>query len=167
MNTTRPFSIVVAVAAFVMGGACSPQDSEPVEEEIDASDATAAAEQPAALLRTASPDGATVFFITPADGDSVPNPITVEFGLEGMSVIAAGIDQAQSGHHHLLIDADLPDLGLPVPADSRHIHFGDASTSTQLTLAPGEHTLRLLLGDYLHIPHDPPVISDVITITVE
>ena len=165
MNTTRSFSTAAAVVAILLGSACSPQESEPVVAEDDVPEA--AAEQPVAVPRTVSPEGAKVFFITPADGDTVPNPIVVEFGLEGMSVVAAGVDQAQSGHHHLLIDTDLPDLGLPIPADSSHIHFGDASTSTELTLAPGEHTMRLLIGDYLHIPHNPPVMSDTITITVE
>ena len=82
-------------------------------------------------------------------------------------MVAAGVNEAHSGHHHLLVDTDLPDMGLPIPADTNHIHFGDASMSTELTLEPGEHTLRLLLGDHLHIPHDPPVMSDTITITVK
>jgi len=84
-----------------------------------------------------------------------------------MSVNKAGDDQPNSGHHHLLIDTDLPDPGLPIPADSSHVHFGDGSTSTQISLEQGTHSLRMLLGDYRHIPHDPPVISEPITITVE
>jgi hypothetical protein len=120
-----------------------------------------------AMPRTASPEGARVFFISPADGDAVSSPIAIEFGIEGMSVVAAGVNDDHSGHHHLLVDTGVPDVGLPIPADAKHIHFGDASTATELTLAPGEHTLRLLLGDHLHIPHNPPVVSDPITITVE
>ena len=85
----------------------------------------------------------------------------------GMSVVAAGVYEAHSGHHHLLVDTDPPEMGLPIPADANHIHFGDGSTSTELELAPGQHTLRLLLGDHLHIPHDPPIMSAPITITVE
>ena len=95
------------------------------------------------------------------------NPIAIEFGIAGMSVVAAGMNDAHSGHHHLLIDTDPPDMGLPIPADAHHVHFGDASTSTELTLAPGTHTLRLLLGDHLHIPHNPPIMSEPISITVE
>ena len=72
-----------------------------------------------------------------------------------------------SGHHHLLIDTDLPDPGLPIPKDDNHVHFGDGSTETEITLEPGEHTLQLMLGDHLHIPHDPPVTSEQITISVE
>lgn len=120
-----------------------------------------------ALERTLAPDGARVFFITPADGDTVSNPVRVEFGIEGMSVVKAGEDLPDSGHHHLLIDAGLPNLSLPIPADDNYVHFGDASTATELTLEPGSHTLQLLLGDHLHVPHDPPVASEVITITVE
>lgn len=120
-----------------------------------------------ALVRTTSLTDARVFFIRPADGDTVSNPVIVEFGIEGMSVVKAGDEQPQSGHHHLIIDADLPELATPIPASDNYIHFGDASTSTELTLAPGSHTLQLLLGDHLHIPHDPPVASAVITISVE
>ena len=125
------------------------------------------AESPTAFVLTVSPDGASVFFITPADGDSASSPVSIEFGVDGMTVATAGDNQAHSGHHHLLVDTGLPDLGLPIPADANHIHFGDASTSTELSLEPGEHTLQLLLGDYRHIPHDPPLVSEQITLTIE
>ena len=121
----------------------------------------------ASLPRTASEAGASVFFITPADGSTVASPVAIEFGIEGMTVVKAGDDTPGSGHHHLLVDTGLPDPGLPIPADENHIHFGDGSTSTELTLAPGTHTLQLLLGDHLHIPHDPPVTSETISITVK
>jgi hypothetical protein len=135
-----------------------PVTSMPAETET--------AEMPV-IERTASVEGAKVFFITPADGATVANPISIEFGIAGMDVVKAGNDQANSGHHHLLIDTDLPDLGLPIPADEHHVHFGDGSTSTQISLPPGEHKLQMLLGDYLHIPHNPPLTSAQITITVE
>jgi len=136
-----------------------------VEPEPAASNDQAAA--PPAIERTASPDGARVFFITPADGDTVSNPISIEFGIEGMQVAKAGDDRPDSGHHHLLIDSGLPELGAPIPADNNHIHFGDGSTATEITLPPGQHTLCMLLGDHRHIPHDPPLVSDPITITVQ
>ena len=123
--------------------------------------------EPAGLPRTASVEGAGVFFISPADGDTLTNPVTVEFGLEGMDVIKAGENAPHSGHHHLMIDAALPEMGWPIPTSEHYVHFGDASTSTELNLEPGPHTLQLLLGDYLHIPHDPPLMSDPIAITVE
>lgn len=126
-----------------------------------------ATEETAAIPRSASPAGATVFFISPADGATVSNPIQVEFGIAGMTVAPAGDDTPHSGHHHLLIDTGLPDLGLPIPKDDQHVHFGDGSTATEITLEPGEHTLQMLLGDHLHIPHDPPLKSDQITIYVE
>ena len=97
----------------------------------------------------------------------VSSPVTLEFGMEVMTVVPAGDMTADSGHHHILIDTGLPDLKLPIPKDERHVHFGDGSSSTELDLAPGEHSLQLLVGDHLHIPHDPPVYSEVITITVE
>ncbi len=133
--------------------------------------ATAPAQEAApartALQRTPSADGARVFFLEPEDGAVVKNPVRIRFGVEGMSIVKAGDNRAHSGHHHLLIDTGLPDLSLPIPADDRHIHFGDGSVNTDITLAPGSHTLQMLLGDHLHIPHDPPLTSDRISITVE
>jgi len=167
MTNRIAYKAATAAISLLLIGACGQQGPEPEVAAQSASEAPVAAVQPVAMPRTTSPDGASVFFITPADGDTVPNPISVEFGIEGMNVVAAGISEAHSGHHHLLVDTDLPEMGLPIPADANHIHFGDASTSTVLTLLPGEHTLRLLLGDHLHIPHDPPVMSEQITITVE
>jgi len=123
--------------------------------------------EPVAIERTPSPVTAAVYFVSPADRDTVSSPLRVEFGLNNMDVVPAGTEAPNSGHHHLLIDTDLPVLGQPIPADEQHIHFGDGSTSTELTLAPGEHTLQLLLADHRHIPHDPPVISERITITVK
>ena len=166
MRTRIQYLLAFAATLFLVS-ACGQQEAEPVAAEEPAAETPAAAEQPAALPRTAAPEGANVFFITPADGDTVSSPVTVEFGIEGMSVVAAGVNEAHSGHHHLIVDADLPNMGMPIPADNNYIHFGDASTSTSLELAPGEHTLRLLLGDHLHIPHDPPVMSESITIVVE
>jgi hypothetical protein len=128
---------------------------------------TNAVAESAPLARSSSPPGARVFFVTPADGDNLSNPVRVEFGIEGMTVARAGTQQPNSGHHHLLINTGLPNLAMPIPADENYRHFGDGSTSTEITLEPGRHTLRLLLGNHLHIPHDPPVTSEVITITVE
>jgi hypothetical protein len=126
-------------------------------------------EQPVATMpaRSASAAEATVFFVSPADGATVSNPISVVFGIEGMTVAPAGQDVPHSGHHHLLIDTGLPDLGLPIPKNENYIHFGDGSTATEITLPPGKHTLQMLLGDHLHIPHDPPLMSEIITINVE
>lgn len=117
--------------------------------------------------RTAAPDGAAVYFITPADGASVTSPVLVRFGLSGMGVAPAGTDKDKTGHHHLLIDRTLEEADDPIPADDNHRHFGGGQTETTVELAPGEHTLQLVLGDHNHIPHMPPVMSKVITITVE
>jgi len=169
MTTARPVSIVTGIGALMLIVGCGQQEDDPVvaDEAAPEADAVVVAATPAAMPRTVSPEGASVFFITPADGDTVSNPVEIEFGIEGMVVVAAGVNDAHSGHHHLLVDTDAPDMGLPIPADANHIHFGDASTSTELTLEPGQHTLRLLLGDHLHIPHNPPIISAPITITVK
>jgi uncharacterized protein DUF4399 len=129
----------------------------------------AAAQTPApALARTASPPGAEVYLISPKDGATVHSPVTVQFGLKGMGIAPAGIKFDNTGHHHLLIDSDPPaDLGAPLPATDKILHFGKGQTETTLTtLTPGKHTLQLLLADQNHIPHSPPVMSQKITITV-
>lgn len=117
--------------------------------------------------RTPAPENAELYFISPADGATLSNPITVHFGLRNMGVAPAGIKYDETGHHHLLVDTELPPLDLPIINDANHLHFGKGQTETTLELAPGEHTLQLLLGDFAHIPHDPPVMSARITITVE
>jgi len=120
-----------------------------------------------AQQRTASPKGAEVYIITPRDGATVSSPFTVSFGLRGMGVAPAGINLAETGHHHLLIDTDPPaDLSKPLPATDKIVHFGKGQTETRVELPPGKHTLQLLLADFLHIPHDPPVISRKIAVTV-
>ena len=113
------------------------------------------------------PEGDGVYIIMLAEGQIVTSPLTVRFGLKGMGIAPAGVEKPGTGHHHLLIDVDkLPDLSMPIPADENHVHFGGGQTETTVSLAPGEHTLQLLLGNYLHIPHDPPVASKKIRITV-
>ena len=123
----------------------------------------------AEMPRSPAPEGARLYFITPQDGDTVPATFTVRFGLEGMGVAPAGVDHPGTGHHHLLIDVTEDEIPMnrPLPATERFVHFGGGQTETEVTLEPGEHTLTLLLGNHLHIPHDPPVMSETITVTVE
>jgi hypothetical protein len=118
--------------------------------------------------RTPSPAGAEVYFVGLKDGAKVTSPLTLHFGLKGMGVAPAGIKFDNTGHHHLLVDTDLPaDLGQPLPAiDNKILHFGKGQTETTLTLTPGKHTLQLVLGDATHTPHSPPVVSKKITIDV-
>jgi hypothetical protein len=117
--------------------------------------------------RTPSPPGAEVYVISPKNGAKVTSPVLVQFGLKGMGVAPAGVKSENTGHHHLLIDTDAPaNMAAPLPATDNIKHFGKGQTETSLTLTPGKHTLQLLLADQNHIPHDPPVISKKITITV-
>ncbi|WP_448506050.1 DUF4399 domain-containing protein [Immundisolibacter sp.] len=120
-----------------------------------------------ALAATPAPPGAEVYFISPRDGETVSSPVTVRFGLKGMGVAPAGMQKDATGHHHLLIDAPLPPLDQPVPNDDHHKHFGAGQTETVIALPPGKHALQLLLGDFAHIPHQPPVMSLPISITVK
>ncbi len=116
--------------------------------------------------RTKAPENVTLYIITPTDGESVTSPVMVRFGLSGMGIAPAGVEAPKTGHHHLLIDVDLPPLDEPIPADEHHVHFGAGQTETTIELDPGTHTLQLLLADHNHTPHDPPIVSDKIYIIV-
>ncbi len=108
----------------------------------------------------------SVFIISPKNGETVTKNFKVVFGIKGMAISPAGIEKANSGHHHLLVDgAKLPDLTVPLGSTVRH--FGKGQTSTTLSLEPGEHTLQLILADHLHRPHDPAIVSTKISIKVQ
>ena len=167
----RPLIVWYTVLpAFFFFAACSQDDvrTAPVAEEPAAkSEAPAASVGSHLMSQTPATEDARVFFIMPADGEVVSNPLLVEFGLAGMEIRPAGDNRSNSGHHHIIIDTELPPFDLPIPADEHHVHFGDGSSKTELTLSPSQHTLQLLFADYRHIPHNPPVFSEQITITVK
>ncbi len=117
---------------------------------------------------TAAPPNASVYIISPKDGDTVTNPFRVQFGLSSMGVAPAGVETPNTGHHHLLIDANEPlDANEPIPQDKTHLHFGAGQTEALIELPPGKHTLQLVVGDWSHLPFHPPIMSDVITVTVK
>lgn len=117
---------------------------------------------------TPAPEGAEVYIISPQDGDQVTSPFTVKFGLKGMGIAPAGIEKANTGHHHLLINVkELPAAGLPITADKKHLHFGGGQTEAEVTLEKGTHTLQLDLADHNHVPFQPNLVSEKITITVK
>lgn len=115
---------------------------------------------------TPSPPGAAVYFVDAKNGDTLQTKTILHFGLKGMGVAPAGVVKPNSGHHHLLIDTELPPLNKPVPNDPQHLHFGSGQTEAEVILTPGQHTLQLLLADKDHIPHNPPVMSDRIMVNV-
>jgi len=156
-----PASFIVALALVVLG--CERRAPEPQPPATGFSERA----QPGALSRSPSPPDAALYIISPADGARVSSPVTVVFGLQGAGVAPAGVDLPNTGHHHLLIDTEVPPLDSPVPADAQHVHFGLGQTETIVELSPGEHRLQLLLGDYLHVPHDPPLVSEPITVRVD
>src|ERR1700754_3799620 len=98
------------------------------------------------------PSKVRLYIISPQDGETVSSPFTVRFGLSGMGVAPAGVEKDNTGHHHLLIDTDLPKMDEPIPSDAKHLHFGGGQTETSLSLPPGQHTLQLLLGNWTHVP---------------
>jgi hypothetical protein len=114
------------------------------------------------------PKDAKLYFIEPKDGAALSSPVEVKFGLKGMGVAPAGVEKAGAGHHHLLVDAPLPEnLDEAIALDGKHLHFGGGQTESLVKLSPGKHTLQLIMGDQNHIPHNPPLVSNKITIMVK
>jgi hypothetical protein len=117
--------------------------------------------------RSPSAEGASISFANLAAGDEVPPGYIARFTIRGMGIAPAGSQVDNTGHFHLLIDlAELPPLDQPLPATEQIVHFGKGQTEAPLNLAAGQHRLQLLLADYAHVPHDPPVMSEVVTIVV-
>jgi hypothetical protein len=124
----------------------------------------------AAAGETAAPDNAKAYFINLKDGETVSSPVLIRFGLSGMGVAPSGTEAPNTGHHHLLIDAPALEgeaLNEAIPVDAEHVHFGKGQTEASVNLTPGKHTLQLVLGDWSHIPHKKPVMSERITVNVE
>jgi|TARA_B000000475_G_C16004725_1_gene450433 hypothetical protein len=109
---------------------------------------------------------AKVYFINLNDGDQVQSPFLIQFGLSDMGIAPAGMDRNNTGHHHLLINVNDIDLSKPIPSSSNHIHFGGGQTESLVELLPGSYSMQLVLGNMTHTPHDPPVVSQKINITV-
>jgi len=156
-------SLMVLTCCLAVTG-CSQEASEPASEAPAA--ATAAPAPAATMPRKTSPQGAMVYIISPENGEEVQSPVTVVFGIKGAGIAPAGIDLPNTGHHHLIVDSELASMATPIPADAQHIHFGGGQTEATVELSAGEHVLQLALGDYLHIPHDPPLLSDPVTVQV-
>ncbi len=149
-STTRQNSAIRATLLFVVIILANPGNANP-EKTPEKSN-----------------ERANVYFISPAPDSVIPSPVTVRFGLRHMGIAPAGIAFPMTGHHHLLVDQEVPtDLTLPLPSTKKILHFGKGQTEVELALPPGKHRLQLLLGDHLHRPHKPPVLSEPIHITVQ
>ena len=120
----------------------------------------------ATAQQSTMPPDAKVYILWPPDGAVIKGSFWIRMGLSGAGIAPAGVHKENTGHHHLLIDVDLPPLDQPIPNDRNHMHFGLGQTEAHLDLPPGKHTLQLLLGDENHVPHQPPLYSKRITITV-
>ncbi|AWY41780.1 DUF4399 domain-containing protein [Pseudomonas putida] len=121
-----------------------------------------------ASAATPAPVGASVSIVEPASGAVVDGKFKVKFEVKGIALAPAGDATANTGHHHLLVDAkSIVPAGAAIPVDDNHKHFGKAQTETELELKPGKHTLQLELGDKNHMAFDPPIVSEKITITVK
>ncbi len=157
--------LAFGMAAMLAAGLCAPHAlgqgvPAPPPPTLNAAD------PPAEKPRSASGAGARVFFLDLQDGAAIPARATVRFGVGNIGIVPAGTKQDNGGHHHLLIDTELPPLDREIPSDFNHVHFGRGQTEVTLNLPPGEHTLQLLMADHDHIPHDPPVMSPRIKVRV-
>jgi hypothetical protein len=108
----------------------------------------------------------SVSFVEPANGAVVSSPFAVKFAVAGMEVMPAGDITANTGHHHLLINADPVKLGDVVPVDETHIHFGKGQTETEVKLPPGNYTLTMQFANGLHQSYGP-AMSTSIKVTVK
>jgi len=176
MKSTRSVRTAsqLAVSALILSLAACSKPQEPAQQTGQASEAkaqealqTSSEKKVLSMPRTPAPEGARVYFTNIKDGDTVSSPVTLQFGAENVGIVKAGVYEPATGHHHLLIDAELPSFDQVFPADSNHVHFGGGQLETTVELEPGTHTLQLLLGDGDHVPHNPPIMSERITITVE
>jgi hypothetical protein len=144
--------------------------SQRIKVRVAGADATASPAAPAAAgaasTRKPAPKDARVYFVGLQNGSVVRPQVTIHFGLVNMGVAPAGVDNPNTGHHHLLIDAKVPNLDLPIPNDFNHLHFGGGQTGATVTLPYGKHTLRLLFADENHVPHNPPIMSEEISVVV-
>lgn len=165
-QTSLPTLLLTATALLA---ACSR--SEPAPAEAPAAPAAAApaptAAAPASLTSEAPPENARVYFADLANGAEVSSPLLVKFGVEGIAVAPAGSTEPATGHHHLVIDAELPAYDQPIPADAHYVHFGKGQTETTIELTPGPHTLQMVFANGVHVPFNPPLVSEKITVTVK
>jgi pyruvate/2-oxoglutarate dehydrogenase complex dihydrolipoamide acyltransferase (E2) component len=169
MIRTIPLSTLILAAAALLA-ACSKSEPAPATETPAASAPAAAApnaEAPPTLLSEAAPANARVWFTDLANGAEVSSPLLVKFGAEGIAIAPAGSAEPASGHHHLVIDAELPAYDQPIPASASYVHFGKGQTETTVELTPGPHTLQLVFANGLHVPFNPPLVSEKITVTVK
>jgi len=170
MKNTVIGLIVLVAAALIYQQFINKPAQQPEADKADASEHASATQAPVEVINELVLDaanGARVFIIEPANGAVLKSPVKVVFGIENMQIAPAGQDLPNSGHHHLLIDlSELPALDAPLPANDNVIHFGKGQTETTIELEPGDHSLQLLLGNYLHVPHAQPVISEKILIDV-
>ena len=167
-------SAALALVAALAVSACSPKSpdsgapaSAPAAAEASSSGSAAPAPAAAPAARQKAPDGAKVSFVGIKDGDTVTSPFKVGFAVDGMKVAPAGTTDAGTGHFHLIIDAELPPQDAALPASANVKHYGKGQTEDTLTLPPGPHTLQIEFADGSHLPFDPPVTSDKITVTVK
>jgi hypothetical protein len=169
MTPTRPLSssISMPVMAFLAACLCAAVPAAAHQAAGEEGHGIVVAQAPKAALSTPAPADAYCYIGWPNDGEVVKTTrIKVWFGARNFGVAPAGVNRPNTGHHHLLIDVPLPDLGEAIPNDRNHLHFGLGQTEAVIELTPGTHTLQLLMGDADHVPHDPPVMSKKITIHV-
>lgn len=101
-----------------------------------------------------APRAAETYFTNLKDGGIYESPFVARFGLSMRGLVPAGQTAGRAGHHHLLVNQDLPlDFKKPLPFTDQYIHFGKGQMEMVVNLPPGKYTFRLLLADQGHIPY--------------
>ncbi len=151
---TRRLSALLLVPLTLLGCADAASDEE----------AGPAADAPMPAEASAPAPARSVTIVSPAQGDTVPaGAVEVTLSAAGLTILPAGDTTANSGHHHLFLDADVSPAGQPIPAvENSIVHMGDASSSFVFeNVAPGEHRLIAVVGDWQHVPLEPMVVDTV------
>ena len=108
--------------------------------------------------------GGAVVITEPGTGSTVSSPVKICMAVDEIEVQPAkkGVNPGK-GHHHLLIDVDLPkDLSQRIGKDANHVHMGDGSTCKELKLGSGKHVIRPLFANGGHVPYNPAITSTVV-----
>lgn len=166
MNHVRTLSLLLS-ATVLLAACAKKEEAAPAAPAADPAAAAPEAAAAPALKSSPAPEGAKVSFADLKDGAVVTSPLLVKFAVEGVTLAPAGTEEAASGHHHLVIDAELPPADAPIPVSENYVHFGKAQTETTIELAPGSHTLQLVFANGLHVPFSPQLASEKITVTVK
>ena len=120
------------------------------------------------LMLVACSDSPSVQIVLPAEGPfEEGSSVMVTLEVSGLTIAPAGTTDPGTGHHHLMIDRDLPVGGLLIPSFPGQVHLGQGQLEYEIEgLDAGEHRVIAVVGDGTHVPLDPWVV-DTVTFVIE